>query len=212
MRFYLLAPLLIYCFEKFWYVGAGGGTCRTPCAVRFRPGLQYHRNRSNQSVFRFGHTCHGTLARCHAGMAADDHTAWQRSSRKKRRSWGALVWSGIRSALRTALWHYWFLLWMMQHVEQGPAAPLLWRDFARLRYFQWFWSPVPFPFGSWMQDLLVFKPFDVASRYSCSIYLWHWPLWLFTKAMFPSGVLGIRMDAANHSLLPHVVPPYRGSW
>lgn len=36
-----------------------------------------------------------------------------------------------------------------------------------------------------MQDLLVFKPFDVVGRHSYGIYLWHWPLWLFTKAMFP---------------------------
>ena len=82
MQFYLLAPLLIYLLRKnSGTLGAGGGTCRTcrvQCAfhgIAVSPG-----NRSNQSVFRFGHTCHGTLARCHAGMAADDHTAWQRSS------------------------------------------------------------------------------------------------------------------------------------
>ena len=41
------------------------------------------------------------------------------------------------------------------------------------------------PFGSWMQDLLVFRPLAMIGRYSYGIYLWHWPLWLLVRAVFP---------------------------
>ena len=77
MQFYLLAPSAdLPASENSGTLGAGGGTCWTclvQCAfhgIAVSPG-----NRSNQSVFRFGYACHGTLAGCHAGMAADDHTA-----------------------------------------------------------------------------------------------------------------------------------------
>ncbi|MFR2314367.1 MAG: hypothetical protein ACLS6O_08045 [Bifidobacterium sp.] len=142
MQFYLLAPLLIYLLRKIlvrWVPVAV--LADLPCAVRFHGIAVSPGNRSNQSVFRFGHTCHGTLARCHAGMAADDHTAWQRSSGRNgdhgTRSSG-LEQDRPAAAFVALL----ILLWMMQHVEQGPAASM--EGFSRLRYFQWFWSPVPF--------------------------------------------------------------------
>ena len=74
------------------------------------------------------------------------------------------------------------LLWMMQHVEQGLLPSM--EGFFAASLLSVVLVAGSIPFGSWMQDLLVFKPFDVAGRYSYGIYLWHWPLWLFTKAMF----------------------------
>ena len=92
-----------------------------------------------------------------------------------------LVWSKIGPAVAFAA--LLILLWMMQHVEQGPAA--FYGGFFAASLLSVVLVAGAIPFGSWMQDLLVFKPFDVVGRYSYGIYLWHWPLWLFTKAMFP---------------------------
>ena len=81
MQFYLLAPLLIYLLRKIlvrWVpvaVLAGLAVCSA-----LSMGLQYHPGTDPTRVY-FGSDTHAmTLARCHAGMAADDHTAWQRSS------------------------------------------------------------------------------------------------------------------------------------
>ena len=92
-----------------------------------------------------------------------------------------LVWSKIGPA--AAFVALLILLWMMQHVEQGPDA--FYGGIFAASLLSVVLIAGSIPFGSWMQDLLVFKPFDVVGRYSYGIYLWHWPLWLFTKAMFP---------------------------
>lgn len=34
--------------------------------------------------------------------------------------------------------------------------------------------------GSWMQDLMTFKPLAAFGRYSYGIYLWHWPMWILS--------------------------------
>lgn len=78
MQFYLLAPLLIYLLRKIlvrWVpvaVLAGLAVCSA-----LSMGLQYHPGTDPTRVY-FGSDTHAMG--CHAGMAADDHTAWQRSS------------------------------------------------------------------------------------------------------------------------------------
>ena len=184
MQFYLLAPLLIYMLRKIlvrWVpvaVLAGLAVCSA-----LSMGLQYHPGTDPTRVY-FGSDTHAMglwlgamlawlLMIIRRGNGRPEETAIMEYAR--------LVWSKIGPAVAfTALL---ILLWMMQHVEQGPAA--FYGGFFAASLLSVVLVAGAIPFGSWMQDLLVFKPFDVVGRYSYGIYLWHWPLWLFTKAMFP---------------------------
>lgn len=184
MQFYLLAPLLIYMLRKIlvrWVpvaVLAGLAVCSA-----LSMGLQYHPGTDPTRVY-FGSDTHAMglwlgamlawlLMIIRRGNGRPEETAIMEYAR--------LVWSKIGPAVAFAA--LLILLWMMQHVEQGPAA--FYGGFFAASLLSVVLVAGAIPFGSWMQDLLVFKPFDVVGRYSYGIYLWHWPLWLFTKAMFP---------------------------
>lgn len=184
MQFYLLAPLLIYMLRKIlvrWVpvaVLAGLAVCSA-----LSMGLQYHPGTDPTRVY-FGSDTHAMglwlgamlawlLMIIRRGNGRPEETAIMEYTR--------LVWSKIGPAVAFAA--LLILLWMMQHVEQGPAA--FYGGFFAASLLSVVLVAGSIPFGSWMQDLLVFKPFDVVGRYSYGIYLWHWPLWLFTKAMFP---------------------------
>ena len=183
MQFYLLAPLLIYMLRKIlvrWVpvaVLAGLAVCSA-----LSMGLQYHPGTDPTRVY-FGSDTHAMglwlgamlawlLMIIRRGNGRPEETAIMEYAR--------LVWSKIGPAVAFAA--LLILLWMMQHVEQGPAA--FYGGFFAASLLSVVLVAGAIPFGSWMQDLLVFKPFDVVGRYSYGIYLWHWPLWLFTKAMF----------------------------
>lgn len=184
MQFYLLAPLLIYLLRKIlvrWVpvaVLAGLAVCSA-----LSMGLQYHPGTDPTRVY-FGSDTHAMglwlgamlawlLMIIRRGNGRPEETAIMERAR--------LVWSKIGPA--AAFVALLILLWMMQHVEQGPAA--FYGGIFAASLLSVVLVAGSIPFGSWMQDLLVFKPFDVVGRYSYGIYLWHWPLWLFTKAMFP---------------------------
>lgn len=183
MQFYLLAPLLIYMLRKIlvrWVpvaVLAGLAVCSA-----LSMGLQYHPGTDPTRVY-FGSDTHAM------GLWLGAMLAWllmiirRGNGRPKETAImsARLVWSKIGPAVAFAA--LLILLWMMQHVEQGPAA--FYGGFFAASLLSVVLVAGSIPFGSWMQDLLVFKPFDVVGRYSYGIYLWHWPLWLFTKAMFP---------------------------
>lgn len=183
MQFYLLAPLLIYLLRKIlvrWVpvaVLAGLAVCSA-----LSMGLQYHPGTDPTRVY-FGSDTHAMglwlgamlawlLMIIRRGNGRPEETAIMERAR--------LVWSKIGPAAASVA--LLILLWMMQHVEQGPAA--FYGGIFAASLLSVVLVAGSIPFGSWMQDLLVFKPFDVAGRYSYGIYLWHWPLWLFTKAMF----------------------------
>lgn len=184
MQFYLLAPLLIYLLRKIlvrWVpvaVLAGLAVCSA-----LAMGLQYHPGTDPTRVY-FGSDTHAMglwlgamlawlLMIIRRGNGRPEETAIMECAR--------LVWSKIGPAV--AFVALLILLWMMEHVEQGP--PAFYGGIFAASLLSVVLVAGSIPFGSWMQDLLVFKPFDVAGRYSYGIYLWHWPLWLFTKAMFP---------------------------
>lgn len=184
MQFYLLAPLLIYMLRKIlvrWVpvaVLAGLAVCSA-----LSMGLQYHPGTDPTRVY-FGSDTHAMglwlgamlawlLMIIRRGNGRPEETAIMEYAR--------LAWSKIGPAVAFAA--LLILLWMMQHVEQGPAA--FYGGFFAASLLSVVLVAGAIPFGSWMQDLLVFKPFDVVGRYSYGIYLWHWPLWLFTKAMLP---------------------------
>lgn len=184
MQFYLLAPLLIYLLRKIlvrWVpvaVLAGLAVCSA-----LSMGLQYHPGTDPTRVY-FGSDTHAMglwlgamlawlLMIIRRGNGRPEETAIMERAR--------LVWSKIGPA--AAFVALLILLWMMQHVEQGPDA--FYGGIFAASLLSVVLIAGSIPFGSWMQDLLVFKPFDVAGRYSYGIYLWHWPLWLFTKTMFP---------------------------
>lgn len=184
MQFYLLAPLLIYLLRKIlvrWVpvaVLAGLAVCSA-----LSMGLQYHPGTDPTRVY-FGSDTHAMglwlgamlawlLMIIRRGNGRPEETAIMERAR--------LVWSKIGPAAASVA--LLILLWMMQHVEQGPAA--FYGGIFAASLLSVVLVAGSIPFGSWMQDLLVFKPFDVAGRYSYGIYLWHWPLWLFTKVMFP---------------------------
>lgn len=184
MQFYLLAPLLIYLLRKIlvrWVpvaVLAGLAVCSA-----LSMGLQYHPGTDPTRVY-FGSDTHAMglwlgamlawlLMIIRRGNGRPEETAIMECAR--------LVWSKIGPAV--AFVALLILLWMMQHVEQGPAA--FYGGIFAASLLSVVLVAGSIPFGSWMQDLLVFKPLDVVGRYSYGIYLWHWPLWLFTKAMFP---------------------------
>lgn len=183
MQFYLLAPLLIYMLRKIlvrWVpvaVLAGLAVCSA-----LSMGLQYHPGTDPTRVY-FGSDTHAM------GLWLGAMLAWllmiiRRGNGRPEETAimsARLVWSKIGPAVAFAA--LLILLWMMQHVEQGPAA--FYGGFFVASLLSVVLVAGSIPFGSWMQDLLVFKPFDVVGRYSYGIYLWHWPLWLFTKAMFP---------------------------
>ena len=183
MQFYLLAPLLIYMLRKIlvrWVpvaVLAGLAVCSA-----LSMGLQYHPGTDPTRVY-FGSDTHAM------GLWLGAMLAWllmiiRRGNGRPEETAimsARLVWSKIGPAVAFAA--LLILLWMMQHVEQGPAA--FYGGFFAASLLSVVLVAGSIPFGSWMQDLLVFKPFDVVGRYSYGIYLWHWPLWLFTKAMFP---------------------------
>lgn len=184
MQFYLLAPLLIYLLRKIlvrWVpvaVLAGLAVCSA-----LAMGLQYHPGTDPTRVY-FGSDTHAMglwlgamlawlLMIIRRGNGRPEETAIMERA--------CLVWSKIGPA--AAFVALLILLWMMQHVEQGPDA--FYGGIFAASLLSVVLIAGSIPFGSWMQDLLVFKPFDVAGRYSYGIYLWHWPLWLFTKTMFP---------------------------
>lgn len=184
MQFYLLAPLLIYLLRKIlvrWVpvaVLAGLAVCSA-----LSMGLQYHPGTDPTRVY-FGSDTHAMglwlgamlawlLMIIRRGNGRPEETAIMERA--------CLVWSKIGPA--AAFVALLILLWMMQHVEQGPAA--FYGGIFAASLLSVVLVAGSIPFGSWMQDLLVFKPFDVVGRYSYGIYLWHWPLWLFTKTMFP---------------------------
>lgn len=183
MQFYLLAPLLIYMLRKIlvrWVpvaVLAGLAVCSA-----LSMGLQYHPGTDPTRVY-FGSDTHAM------GLWLGAMLAWllmiiRRGNGRPEETAimsARLVWSKIGPAVAFAA--LLILLWMMQHVEQGPAA--FYGGFFAASLLSVVLVAGAIPFGSWMQDLLVFKPFDVVGRYSYGIYLWHWPLWLFTKAMSP---------------------------
>ncbi|WP_338129440.1 acyltransferase family protein [Bifidobacterium catenulatum] len=183
LQFYLLAPLLIYMLRKIlvrWVpvaVLAGLAVCSA-----LSMGLQYHPGTDPTRVY-FGSDTHAM------GLWLGAMLAWllmiiRRGNGRPEETAimsARLVWSKIGPAVAFAA--LLILLWMMQHVEQGPAA--FYGGFFAASLLSVVLVAGSIPFGSWMQDLLVFKPFDVVGRYSYGIYLWHWPLWLFTKAMFP---------------------------
>ena len=183
LQFYLLAPLLIYMLRKIlvrWVpvaVFAGLAVCSA-----LSMGLQYHPGTDPTRVY-FGSDTHAM------GLWLGAMLAWllmiiRRGNGRPEETAimsARLVWSKIGPAVAFAA--LLILLWMMQHVEQGPAA--FYGGFFAASLLSVVLVAGSIPFGSWMQDLLVFKPFDVVGRYSYGIYLWHWPLWLFTKAMFP---------------------------
>lgn len=190
MQFYLLAPLLIYLLRKIlvrWVpvaVLAGLAVCSA-----LSMGLQYHPGTDPTRVY-FGSDTHAMglwlgamlawlLMIIRRGNGRPEETAIMERAR--------LVWSKIGPA--AAFVALLILLWMMQHVEQGPAA--FYGGIFAASLLSVVLVAGSIPFGSWMQDLLVFKPFDVAGRYSYGIYLWHWLYGCSPRRCSPSGVLGI---------------------
>lgn len=209
MQFYLLAPLLIYLLRKIlvrWVpvaVLAGLAVCSA-----LSMGLQYHPGTDPTRVY-FGSDTHAMglwlgamlawlLMIIRRGNGRPEETAIMERAR--------LVWSKIGPA--AAFVALLILLWMMQHVEQGPAA--FYGGISRLRYFQWFWSPVPFlsDLGCricWCSNHLMW-PADIHTAFTCGIGLYG----CSPRRCSPVGCSASGMDAANHTrsyrmLYRHVV-------
>ena len=93
------------------------------------------------------------------------------------------------------------LLWMMRHITQGPAAFHGGIFVASVLAVMLIAGTIPF--GSWMQDLLVFKPLAALGHYSYGIYLWHWPIMAAAEIpAAPVGRMACRQAAVLH-LHPH---------
>ena len=197
MQFYLLAPLLIYMLRKIlvrWVpvaVLAGLAVCSA-----LSMGLQYHPGTDPTRVY-FGSDTHAM------GLWLGAMLAWllmiiRRGNGRPEETAimsARLVWSKIGPAVAFAA--LLILLWMMQHVEQGPAA--FYGGFFAASLLSVVLVAGSIPFGSWMQDLLVFKPFNVVGRYSYGIYLWHWLYGCLPRRCSPTwGGAASWMDAANY--------------
>lgn len=184
MQFYLLAPLIVYLLRKIinrWAPVCISVSFAVASAVSM--GLQYHPGTDPTRVY-FGTDTHAMglwlgaalawtlpILRHEDGRAGEPHIM-------ERFRW---IWGRIGPALAFAA--LLALLWMMRHVGQGSVAFRGGIFTASVLAVVLIAGSIPFV--SWMQDLLVFKPLALIGHYSYGIYLWHWPLWLLVKAVFP---------------------------
>lgn len=189
MQFYLIAPFVVLLLRRIinrWV--PVGILAALSVGSALSMGLQYQPGDDPTRVY-FGTDTHAM------GLWLGAMLAWilpvmRRERGRNSGSWTELfhtVWNRIGPV--AAFIALLALLWMMRHVSQGPEAFRGGIFVASLLALVLIAGSIPF--GSWMQDLLVFKPFAFIGHHSYGIYLWHWPLWLLVKAMFPQW--GMRM-------------------
>ena len=190
MQFYLLAPLLIYLLRKIlvrWVpvaVLAGLAVCNA-----LSMGLQYHPGTDPTRVY-FGSDTHAMglwlgamlawlLMIIRRGNGRPEETAIMERAR--------LVWSKIGPA--AAFVALLILLWMMQHVEQGPAAFYGGIFAASLLSVVLVAGSILSDLGCricWCSNHLMW-PADIHTAFTCGIGLYG----CSPRRCSPSGVLGI---------------------
>ena len=184
MQFYLLAPLIVCLLRKI--INRWAPVCvlvSFAIASAISMGLQYHPGADPTRVY-FGTDTHAMGLWLGAALAwtlpilrhEDGRVGEPHMMERFHRAWGRI---GPALAFAALL----ALLWLLWHVGQGPVAFRGGIITASVLAVVLIAGSIPF--GSWMQDLLVFKPLALIGHYSYGIYLWHWPLWLLVKAVFP---------------------------
>lgn len=184
MQFYLLVPIAVYVLLKSlhrWipvFVLTGLAICSA-----LSMGLRYHIDDDPTRVY-FGSDTHAMGLWLGAAFAwalmllrhGNGRVSETQLMDRIHARWGRI---GPIAAFVALL----ALLWMMRHIGQGAMSFRF--AIASASTLSVVLIAGSIPFGSWMQDLLVFRPLAMIGRYSYGIYLWHWPLWLLVRAVFP---------------------------
>lgn len=184
MQFYLIAPLVVCLLRRL--IARWVPVCilaALSCASAISMGLLYHPGVDPTRVY-FGTDTHAMGLWLGAMLAwilpilkhGNGRTDESRMMEQFHRIWTRF---GPLAAFAALL----MLLWMMRHIAQGTTAFRGGIFVASALTVVLIAGSIPF--GSWMQDLLVFKPLAALGRYSYGVYLWHWPVWLLMRSLLP---------------------------